>query len=77
MTLDFGWVIIMTASLSFVGLGEQPPDPSLGTMVAEGARLLPDKWWVAIYPAFTIVLLVLSLNLIGDGVRDMFTATEE
>jgi len=77
MTLDFGWVIIMTASLSFVGLGEQPPDPSLGTMVAEGARLLPDKWWVAIYPAFTIVLMVLSLNLIGDGVRDMFTATEE
>jgi len=77
MTLDFGWVIIMTASLSFVGLGEQPPAPSLGTMVAEGARLLPDKWWVAIYPAFTIVLLVLSLNLIGDGVRDMFTAGEE
>lgn len=77
MTLDFGWVIIMTASLSFVGLGEQPPAPSLGTMVSEGARLLPDNWWVAIYPALTIVFLVLSLNLIGDGVRDMFTAGKE
>jgi len=77
MTLDFGWVIIMTASLSFVGLGEQPPAPSLGTMVSEGARMLPDQWWTAVYPAAAIVIIVLSLNLMGDGVRDMFTAGKE
>lgn len=43
MTLDFGWVIILSASLSFVGPGEQPPAPALGTMVAEGAGYLPHQ----------------------------------
>jgi peptide/nickel transport system permease protein len=76
ITLDFGWVIILSASLSFVGLGEQPPAPALGTMVAEGARYLPDHWWEAVFPALAIVLIVLSFNLMGDGVRDMLASEE-
>ncbi|MCX5970965.1 MAG: ABC transporter permease [Coprothermobacterota bacterium] len=74
VTLDFGWVIILSASLSFVGLGEQPPAPSLGTMVAEGSRYLPDQWWTAVFPAVAIVMVVLGFNLMGDGIRDMLSS---
>ncbi len=76
MSLDVAWVIIIGSMLSFVGLGVQPPEPSLGTMVADGARYLPDQWWIAIFPAFAIVVVVLGFNLLGDGVRDMFAAEE-
>jgi len=74
MSLDMAWVIIIGSMLSFVGLGEQPPKPSLGTMVADGARYLPDQWWIAIFPALTIVVVVLGFNLLGDGLRDMLAA---
>jgi len=74
MTLDAGWVILIGASLSFVGLGAQPPTPDLGTMVSDGAKLLPDQWWVSMFPAMTIVLIILGFNLLGDGIRDMFAA---
>lgn len=76
MSLDVAWVIIIGSMLSFVGLGVQPPEPSLGTMVADGARYLPDQWWIAIFPALAIVVVVLGFNLLGDGVRDMFAAEE-
>ncbi|MGQ9674248.1 MAG: ABC transporter permease [Chloroflexota bacterium] len=76
MTLDMGWVILIGASLSFVGLGEQPPTPALGTMVSDGARYLPDQWWIAVFPALAIMFIVLSFNLMGDGVRDMFAVEE-
>jgi len=72
MTLDMGWVILTAANLSFVGLGIQPPTPDLGNMVADGALYLPELWWVAIFPALSIVLIVLSLNLLGDGISDIF-----
>jgi peptide/nickel transport system permease protein len=74
MSLDAGWVILIGASLSFVGLGAQPPTPDLGTMVSDGASFLPEQWWIAIFPALTIVLIILGFNLLGDGVRDMFGA---
>ncbi len=76
MTLDMGWVILIGASLSFVGLGEQPPTPALGTMVSDGARYLPDQWWIAVFPALAIMVIVLGFNLMGDGVRDMFAVEE-
>ena len=76
MSLDMGWVIIIGASLSFVGLGVQPPKPGLGTMVASGAKYLPDLWWISLFPALAIVVLVLGFNLLGDGLRDMFAAEE-
>jgi peptide/nickel transport system permease protein len=74
MSLDMAWVIIIGSMLSFVGLGVQPPEPSLGTMVADGARYLPDQWWIAIFPALAIVVVVLGFNLLGDGLRDMLAA---
>lgn len=74
MSLDMGWVIIIGASLSFVGLGVQPPRPGLGTMVASGTRFLPDQWWISLFPALAIVFVVLGFNLLGDGLRDLFAA---
>jgi peptide/nickel transport system permease protein len=76
MSLDMGWVIILGASLSFVGLGVQPPKPGLGTMVSGGTRFLPDQWWISVFPALAIVVLVLGFNLLGDGLRDLFAAEE-
>jgi peptide/nickel transport system permease protein len=71
MALDIGWVILIGASLSFVGLGEQPPIPALGQMVSDGARYMPTFWWMTIFPALAIVLAILGFNLMGDGLRDM------
>ncbi|MGB3905971.1 MAG: ABC transporter permease [Anaerolineae bacterium] len=76
MSLDVGWVILIGASLSFVGLGVQPPRPGLGTMVADGYNYLPDQWWIVVFPALAIVLVVLGFNLLGDGLRDMLAAEE-
>ncbi|MGE5577160.1 MAG: ABC transporter permease [Syntrophothermus sp.] len=76
MTLDVGWVILTGASLSFVGLGEQPPKAALGTMVSDGAKYLPAQWWIAVFPAIAIMVVVLAFNLLGDGIKDML-ATEE
>jgi peptide/nickel transport system permease protein len=74
MSLDVGWVIIIGSSLSFVGLGVQPPKPGLGTMVASGAKYLPDQWWISVFPALAIVVVVLGFNLLGDGLRDVLAA---
>ena len=71
MALDVGWVILIGASLSFVGLGEQPPTPALGQMVSDGARYMPTFWWMTIFPALAIVLAIMGFNLMGDGLRDM------
>jgi peptide/nickel transport system permease protein len=76
MTLDMGWVILIGASLSFVGMGEQPPKPALGTMVSDGSQYLPHMWWLAVFPALAIMVIVLAFNLLGDGVRDMLSTEE-
>lgn len=76
MSLDMAWVILLGSSLSFVGLGVQPPKPGLGTMVAGGSDYLPEQWWISVFPALAIVVLVLGFNLLGDGLRDMFAAEE-
>ncbi|MFQ6065671.1 MAG: ABC transporter permease [bacterium] len=76
MTLDAGFVITVGASLSFIGLGVQPPKPGLGTMVADGAKRLPAEWWMAVFPALAIVVVILAFNLVGDGLRDMFAVEE-
>jgi peptide/nickel transport system permease protein len=77
MALDVGWVILIGASLSFVGLGEQPPIPALGQMVSDGARYMPTFWWMTIFPALAIVLAILGFNLLGDGLRDMLETGRE
>lgn len=72
MTLDMGYVICMGATLSFVGLGEQPPIPALGNMINDGVKFLPELWWLAVFPAITIVIIVLGFNLLGDGIGNIF-----
>ncbi|GMB79945.1 ABC transporter permease [Shinella zoogloeoides] len=71
MTLDFGFVILIASSLSFLGLGVQPPTPDLGSMVAEGAKYLPDSWWLTVFPGFAILIAVFGFNLIGDALREI------
>lgn len=71
-TLDMGLVILTGASLGFLGLGAQPPIPEWGTMIAEGRVYLPDQWWQATFPGLAILVTVLSFNLVGDGLRDVF-----
>lgn len=74
MTLDVAWVILIGASLSFIGLGAQPPTPDLGTMVSDGYRYMPELWWISIFPSLAIVFTILGFNLLGDGIRDMLAA---
>ena len=71
MTLDMGFVILVAASLSFLGLGVQPPTPDLASMVADGSQYLPDQWWLSVFPGIAILIVVLGFNLLGDGLRDM------
>jgi len=76
MTLDMGYVIIMGATLSYAGLGEQAPAPALGSMISQGVKYMPDQWWFTIFPALTIIVIVLGFNLMGDGISNML-GTEE
>ncbi|SHJ28243.1 ABC transporter permease [Wenxinia saemankumensis] len=76
MTLDMGFVIIIASSLSFLGLGVQPPTPDLGSMVAEGARYLPDSWWMTVFPGLAILAAVFGFNLLGDGLREVLGVQE-
>lgn len=70
-TLRMGYMIIMEASLSFLGLGVQPPTPAWGSMVAAGRDYLLTAWWVSTWPGLAIVGLVLAINLFGEGLRDV------
>jgi peptide/nickel transport system permease protein len=71
-TLLLGTAVIETAALGFLGLGQQPPHPELGKMLAESQPALASgKWWVMLFPGLTIVFIVLGFNLLGDGLRDV------
>ena len=72
LTLQIGYVILVEASLSFLGAGIPPPTPAWGSMVAEGRDYITRAWWVSFFPGAAIMLIVLSLNLLGDWVRDTF-----
>lgn len=69
-TLDVGSVIILEATLSFLGLGIQPPTPSWGAMIAEGRGFLSTAWWVCVAPGAVLIVTVLATNLLGDALRD-------
>lgn len=69
-TLSAGTVILLESSLSFLGLGVQPPTPSWGAMVFEGRDALDTAWWVSAAPAIAITLTAVGFNLVGDGLRD-------
>lgn len=71
-TLSIATAIIAEASLSFLGLGQQPPEPSWGSMLNSAQRFLLNAPWMAVWPGMAIFIVVLSLNLLGDGLRDAF-----
>ena len=70
-TLRMGFFIVTEASLSFLGLGIQPPTPAWGSMVADGRNFLLNAWWVSTFPGLAIVILVLCINLFGEAMRDI------
>ena len=69
-TLQVGYVIIVEASLSFLGAGIPPPTPAWGSMIAEGRDFVTSAWWVSFFPGLAILLVVLAFNLLGDWLRD-------
>lgn len=71
-TIRMAHVIILEASLSFLGLGVQPPTASWGSMVADGRAFILEAWWVSTFPGLAILLLVLAINVASQGLRDAF-----
>ena len=71
-TIRMAHVIILEASLSFLGLGVQPPTASWGAMVADGRSFMLEAWWVSTFPGLAILVLVLAINVASQGLRDAF-----
>jgi len=76
LTLDIGLIIILEATLSFLGLGIQPPDPSWGGMIADGRGYLERAWWTSVAPGGVLLLTVLAANALGDGLREHYRVAE-
>jgi len=75
LSLQVGWVIIVEASLSFLGAGVPPPTPTWGSMIAEGRNYIASAWWVSFFPGLAILVTVLAFNLFGDWLRDALDPT--
>ena len=69
-TLGLSGAILSAAGLSFIGLGIQPPTPEWGFMLSDGRRFLRDNWHMVSFPGLAIVIVVLAINMVGDGLRD-------
>ncbi|MDR7423259.1 MAG: ABC transporter permease [Armatimonadota bacterium] len=69
-TLEVGNAILVASSLSFLGLGAQPPSPEWGAMLAAGREYMRTAWWLTVFPGLAIAFTVLAVNLLGDGLRD-------
>ncbi|MBI5166648.1 MAG: ABC transporter permease subunit [candidate division NC10 bacterium] len=70
-SMGMGEAILIAASLSFIGLGAQPPTPEWGAMISTGRKYLMDQWWYPTFPGLAIALTVMGFNLFGDGLRDL------
>jgi peptide/nickel transport system permease protein len=70
-TLTLGDTILIAASLSFIGLGAQPPVPEWGAMISVGRKFLLDQWWYATFPGLFILVTVIGFNVLGDALRDI------
>jgi peptide/nickel transport system permease protein len=75
LSLQIGWVIIVEASVSFLGAGVPPPTPTWGSMIAEGRDYIASAWWVSFFPGLAILVTVLAFNLFGDWLRDALDPT--
>jgi peptide/nickel transport system permease protein len=69
-TLNIATAIIIGASLSYLGVGVQPPTPEWGSMLSDGRGYLLEQWWIATFPGLAIFVAVLAINLLGDGLRE-------
>lgn len=73
LSVNLGWAILNSASLSFIGLGIRPPTAEWGIMVAEGAtQAMAGHWWLVVFPGLALAFAVFAFNLLGDALRDMF-----
>jgi peptide/nickel transport system permease protein len=70
-SMDFGFAVLALASLGFIGIGIQPPEPDWGSMIALGRRFMPNAWWISTFPGLFMFVMVLGFNLLGDGLRDL------
>jgi peptide/nickel transport system permease protein len=70
VTLDVGYVVLATSSLSFIGLGAQPPLPEWGTMMATARNSMREAWWYITFPGVALALTVFAFNVLGDGLQD-------
>jgi peptide/nickel transport system permease protein len=77
IALALSWAILTESGLSFLGLGTQPPQPSLGLMVSDARTLAITAWWTLAFPSVAIVVAVIGLNLLGDGLRDVLDPTHQ
>ena len=71
MMLDIGLIILTTSSLSFLGLGAQPPTPEWGLLITNGRTQFLTHWWVTTFPGLALFTVVLSLSLVGEGLREV------
>jgi peptide/nickel transport system permease protein len=69
-TAEFGLMILFEAGLSFLGLGIQPPTPSWGSILSAGRQYVERAWWITVFPGACLFLLVFSINVLGDWLRD-------
>jgi ABC-type dipeptide/oligopeptide/nickel transport system permease subunit len=70
-TLSIATLILVESSLSFLGLGVQPPTPSWGNLLSDGRSYVDNAWWIAIFPGLAITITVLAVNTLGDALRDI------
>ena len=71
VTVDMGTVILVAGGLAFIGLGTQPPDADWGLMISTGRTAILNQWWISLFPALAIFVLILAFNLLGDVLRDI------
>jgi ABC-type dipeptide/oligopeptide/nickel transport system permease subunit len=71
VTVDMGTVILVAGGLAFIGLGTQPPDADWGLMISTGRTAVLNQWWISLFPALAIFILILAFNLLGDVLRDI------
>ena len=69
-TINFASALLEAAGLSFLGLGVKPPTAEWGAMLADGKNYFYDGWWMIVFPGIAIFLVVMSLNILGDSLRD-------
>lgn len=68
--MDIAYAVTVISTLSYLGLGIQPPDPEWGALLAAGREYIRDAWWITTFPGLVLMLTIIALTLVGDGMRD-------